>query len=119
MDKKFIKPKKLVRSGISEFVEPQELEVITDKDELNALYTLKVKEELQEIINSNYQDELEFADLLEVVFRFAEVNGISQHSLMVTAINKGLQKGTFNGTVLNNLNPNNPSNALYFNQNSK
>jgi len=116
MDSRIIKPKKLVRSGISEFVEPQELEMVTDKDELNSLYILKVKEELQEIINSDFKDEFEFADLLEVVFRFAEVNGISQHFLMVTAINKGLQKGTFNGTVLNNLNPNNPSNALYFNQ---
>jgi len=116
MSEKQKKPKKLVRSGIVDFVEPDEIELITDKDELNALYSLKVKEELQEIINSNFQDEFEFADLLEVVFRFAEVNGISQHSLMITAIEKGQQKGTFNGTVLNNLNPKNPSNALYFNQ---
>lgn len=109
-----MKPKKLIRKYITHKLKEGEWEEITDQGELNQLYALKVKEELAEIQESDHKDIMEFADLLEVVYCFANENGFDRKTLDTAAFEKFAKKGSFGRLALNNLNPNNPSNKLYF-----
>jgi predicted house-cleaning noncanonical NTP pyrophosphatase (MazG superfamily) len=108
-----MKPKKLIRDGNwIKIINPDELERINDKDELNKLFLLKIREEMQEIINSNFQDIYEFADLLQVCKDFSELN-FNVEDIKKAIANKVLIKGTFTNLTLTNLNPDNPSNSIY------
>ena len=109
-----MKPKKLIRSKIIKYLKDGEFETIEDLGELNGLYALKVMEELSEIQQSNHSDIMEFIDLMQVVFQFAVENGFSKEQISNALIDKSLEKGNFGRLALNNLNPENPSNALYF-----
>jgi predicted house-cleaning noncanonical NTP pyrophosphatase (MazG superfamily) len=113
------KPKKLIRGRITEKLQPNEFETIEDQNELNRLYALKIKEELAEIQASEHKDIMEFVDLIQVVFAFAKANGISDYDLQKYAALKTESKGNFSNIALNNLNPENPSNALYFEKERK
>lgn len=110
----FIKPKKLIRKNITEKLKVSEWEFIEDKNELNALYALKVKEELNEIQESDHKDIMEFVDLIQVAFSFAKQNGFTHEELSKAMAEKSINKGSFSNIALNNLNQENPSNALYF-----
>ena len=110
-----MKPKKLIREKIKEKLQPGEFERIEDKAELNNLYALKIKEELAEIQAANHKDIMEFVDLMDVVISFANVNGFDFKDLMSMSDDKMYKKGSFSDLALNNLNPHNPSNLLYFN----
>lgn len=114
-----MKPKKLIRHLIVEKLKIGEWEIIEDQNELNKLYELKILEELAEIKASEYKDVMEFVDLIQVCFSFAKQNGISHEKLSISLLEKSLNKGTFGKIALNNLNPNNPSNALYFENNER
>lgn len=109
------KPKKLIRDKIVDVLKEGEWQVVEDKEELNYLFGKKVKEELAEIEHAKYTDVKEFADLINVAFRFAEANGFTKKQLMEVIIEKEKSKGTFSNIALTNLNPNNPSNKIYFN----
>lgn len=109
-----MKRKKLIRSHIVNKLKPGEWETINDKDELNNLYALKVREELAEIQESDHKDITEFVDLIEVAFSFAEQNGFDQNEVQEVLVTKAVLKGKFGKLALNNLNPENPSNKLYF-----
>lgn len=109
-----MEPKKLIRRNITKLLKEGEWEVVEDSQELNDLYHLKIEEELQEIVNSDHKDISEFADLLSVVLAFAEQNRFSNNELFRAMDKKNKEKGVFNRIALNNLNPHNPSNALYF-----
>ena len=109
-----MKPKKLIRSGIVEKLKEGEWETITDQDELNRLYAIKIREELAEIQSSDHKDIFEFVDLIQVVFSFAKQNGFTHEQLSSAMTAKSLDKGSFGRLALNNLNPDNPSNKLYF-----
>ncbi len=109
-----IKPKKLIRKNITEKLKPSEWEFIEDKQELNKLYALKVQEELKEIQDSQHNDIMEFVDLIQVAFSFAKQNGFTHEELANAMAEKSIEKGAFSNIALNNLNPENPSNALYF-----
>jgi predicted house-cleaning noncanonical NTP pyrophosphatase (MazG superfamily) len=108
-----MKPKKIIRSRTPN-VPITEVETIEDQKELNRLYVLKVREELEEIIKSDFNDINEFVDLIEVALAFADVNGFYGHNLNIAVAKKQTEKGSFGKLALNNLNPNNPSNKLYF-----
>jgi predicted house-cleaning noncanonical NTP pyrophosphatase (MazG superfamily) len=110
------KPKKLIRKNIVEKLKPGEWEEITDQKELNNLYALKVKEELAEIQDSEHKDIMEFVDLIQVAFSFAKRNGFTKEQISKAMIEKSIEKGSFGTIALNNLNPNNPSNKIYFNE---
>ena len=110
-----IKPKKLIRSKITEKLKAGEWENVNDNSELNKLYEIKVREELAEIISSNHDDIMEFVDLIQVAYAFARVNGFHGKELSEALQKKSDEKGNFSNLVLNNLNPENPSNKLYFN----
>lgn len=109
-----MKPKKLIRNKIIEKLKDGEYETITDKDELNRLYGIKVREELEEIKASNHKDIMEFVDLIQVAFSFAKQNGFTHEQLSIALIEKTVDKGLFGRIALNNLNPENPSNKIYF-----
>ena len=109
-----MKPKKLLRKFITEKLKEGEWETITDQDELNKLYALKIREELEEIQTSEHKDIMEFVDLIQVTFSFAKQNGFTHEQLSVALIEKSVEKGSFGRLALNNLNPENPSNKLYF-----
>jgi predicted house-cleaning noncanonical NTP pyrophosphatase (MazG superfamily) len=108
------KPMKLIRESIKYKLKETEYERITDKDHLNSLFVLKVQEELAEVVSSNFEDVNEFGDLLYTVIAFAETNGIRYENLYSIMHEKVCDKGMLTNLVLTNLNPNNPSNSLYF-----
>lgn len=107
-------PKKLIRNFTTEKLKEDEWETITDQDELNKLYDLKIREVLAEIQDSEHKDIFEFADLLQVVFSFAKQNGFTHEEISNAITAKLLDKGSFGRLALNNLNPENPSNKPYF-----
>jgi predicted house-cleaning noncanonical NTP pyrophosphatase (MazG superfamily) len=112
-------PKKLIREKVAEDIKnskrkENEIEIISDQNELNGLYELKIQEEINEIKNSEYKDIYEFVDLIHVAFCFAEQNGFSIEELQNALNKKGTEKGFFSNVVLNNLNPENKSNKIYF-----
>lgn len=109
-----MKPKKLIRKNIIEKLKEGEWETITDQEELNQLYAIKVREELAEIQESDHKDIFEFVDLIQVVFSFAKQNGFTHEEISKAMIEKSIDKGSFGRLALNNLNPENPSNRLYF-----
>lgn len=109
-----MKPKKLIRSKITEKLKEGEWETITDQGELNQLYATKIREELAEIQASDHKDIMEFVDLIEVAFTFARENGFTDSEITANRAKKITEKGKFGRLVLNNLNPENPSNRLYF-----
>lgn len=109
-----MKPKKLIRKLITEKLKESEWETITDQKELNQLYAIKVREELAEIQESDHKDIMEFVDLIQVAFSFAKQNGFTHEQISIALVKKSVNKGTFGRLALNNLNPNNPSNKLYF-----
>lgn len=109
-----MKPKKLIRKFITEKLKEGEWETITDQKELNQLYAIKVREELAEIQESDHKDIMEFVDLIQVAFSFAKHNGFTHEQISTALVEKSVNKGTFGRLALNNLNPNNPSNKLYF-----
>jgi predicted house-cleaning noncanonical NTP pyrophosphatase (MazG superfamily) len=107
-------PRKLIRNLIPKKFGGIEYDREQNLNNLNKLYELKVKEELQEIIDSGCKDITEFADLIQVVEDWARVNNINALDLSDAQHDKAVDKGTFDNTVITNLNPNNPSNSLYF-----
>ncbi len=107
-------PKKLIRSSIVNKLQPEEYTNIEDPKELNELYALKIREELTEIQAADHKDILEFADLVEVSLAFAEANGFTRDQVLHAMAIKVTEKGAFGNLALTNLNPANPSNALYF-----
>lgn len=109
-----MKAKKLIREKIKEKLKEGEFENITDKTELNNLYALKIQEELAEIQNSEHNDIDEFADLCSVVLAFAYQNGFSVDQVFTAMSEKAAKSGMYSDLALTNLNPNNPSNTIYF-----
>jgi hypothetical protein len=67
-----------------------------------------------EIQASSHQDITEFSDLISVAFSFAQENGFKYEDLMSEILLKSSEKGKYSRVALNNLNPENPSNKLYF-----
>lgn len=105
--------KKLIRNKIVERLDVSEWEVITDQYQLNHLYALKVQEELNEIISARFQDGLEFADLIDVAYAFANANGFTAAEIDSLRSQKEVLRGGFSDIVLTNLDPDNPSNQIY------
>lgn len=92
-ENKPLKPLKLVRAFKNDL--PNDIVKIKDKDQLNELYRLKVLEELQEVIDSKYQDITEFVDLVQAVRAWARVNGHEPEQLAEAIMMKTATKGHF------------------------
>lgn len=109
-----MKPKKLIRNLIVLKLKEGEWETINSKKELNKLYDLKIREELEEIKQSDRKDIMEFADIVQAALSYAKTNGFDFDQVMGAVTAKAMKSGKFGCIALNNLNPNNPSNKLYF-----
>jgi len=79
--------KKLIRDKIVKYYKESEFEHITNQEELNEFYALKVYEELDEIQRSGHKDVTEFADLIQVAISFANANGFTL-PIVMTAVQK-------------------------------
>lgn len=86
-------PKKLIRDKTTKHIADWEQESIKNKFELNSLYALKVKEELQEIEDGNWQDVTEFADLIQVAYDYALSNGFTYEEIDRALLDKLIEKG--------------------------
>lgn len=112
-----IGPRKLVRDNTPDHTKDKpelKYEVISNKDEINRLFEMKVIEELNEIRNSDRKDISEFADLVQVAVSYARMNGFTFEQLFNSIMDKRAQLGTFSNVVLTTLDPSNPSNETYF-----
>jgi predicted house-cleaning noncanonical NTP pyrophosphatase (MazG superfamily) len=105
--------KKLIRDKMTFHLNPNELDNCLDKEELMGLYTLKLREEIEEIKGADYKDIMEYADLIQVALGLASLNGFKMEDVMKAMEDKYELKGGFSNLVLTNLNPNNPSNKIY------
>lgn len=105
--------KKLIRNKMALQLNPDDLDYCLDREELIGLYTLKLREEIEEIKNSDYKDIMEYADLIQVTLSLASLNGFMMDDVMKAIDDKYELKGGFTNLVLTNLNPNNPSNKIY------
>ena len=114
-----MKPKKLVREGLVKFSPDAHFERITDPEELNALYALKIKEELHKIQSSSHNDVVKFANLIDVAMSFAQENGHSLEELHEVSAIQEEKRGIYSSLALNNLMPNDPSNVSYFESSNK
>ena len=108
------KVKKLVRDKVKEKLHTSEYEYCENKEELNNLVCQKIREELLEVINSDFSDIKEFADLTQIVQHLCKINGFSSSQINKAIIEKTKERGGFSNLVLTNLNPNNSSNNIYF-----
>lgn len=102
--------KKLIRHKLAKKHEGGDrLEVITNMKKLNKLYALKIKEESLEVQESGHKDIFEFADLLQVAFDWATINGISEDDLFNAVQSKMEERGRFTNITLkiNNKKPHN------------
>lgn len=106
--------RKLIRDKMAEFLKPEEIYHCDNQNELMELYSMKLKEEIEEIRNSNYKDINEYADLIQVALGLASLNGYSFDEVIKAMNDKFNVKGGFSNLVLVKLNPNNPSNKIYF-----
>jgi predicted house-cleaning noncanonical NTP pyrophosphatase (MazG superfamily) len=105
--------KKLIRDKMAFILNPEELDNCDNKEELMGLYTLKLREEIEEIKGANYKDIMEYADLIQVALGLASLNGFKMDDVMKAMEDKYELKGGFSNLILTNLNPNNPSNKIY------
>jgi predicted house-cleaning noncanonical NTP pyrophosphatase (MazG superfamily) len=96
-----IVPKKLIRHKVIKDLKVGEWEFIEDKNELNKLYALKIREELAEIQKSEHKDIMEFVDLIQAVFSFSKQNGFTYEQISAAIIEKSLEKGYFTNIALN------------------
>lgn len=106
--------RKLVRNKLAQRIREKgdTVYVIKDKLERNRLFMLKVLEEVREIEASNFEDDKEFGDLLQIVYDWALVNGKADE--IVALMNKKVaEQGRYEGDAVQPA-PNNPSNAIYY-----
>jgi predicted house-cleaning noncanonical NTP pyrophosphatase (MazG superfamily) len=109
--------KKLIRDKMAFNLNPDELDYCHNKEELMELYSLKLREEIEEIKGSDYKDIMEYGDLIQVALGLASLNGYSFDDVIKAMNDKYELKGGFSNLVLTSLNPNNPSNKIYFENN--
>lgn len=106
--------RKLVRNKLAQRIREKgdTVYVIKDKLQRNRLFMLKVIEEVREIEASNFEDDREFADLLQVVKDWIDSNSMAKN-VADLRFEKMLELGTYEGDAVQP-DPNNPSNALYY-----
>lgn len=106
--------RKLVRNKLAQRIREKgdTVYVIKDKLQRNKLFMLKVIEEVREIEASNFEDDREFADLLQVVKDWIDSNSMAKN-VADLRFEKMLELGTYEGDAVQP-DPTNPSNALYY-----
>lgn len=107
--------RKLVRNKLAQRIREKgdTVYVIKDKLQRNKLFMLKVIEEVREIEASNFEDDREFADLLQVVKDWIAVSAGGVHKINKLRKAKQAELGNYTMQAVQP-DPNNQSNALYY-----
>ena len=96
---------KLIRDKILEIIEKSNktasYKVINDSEEVQKLLLQKLREEMDEVLGATSQEELfeELADVLEVVYRIAQVNGLEVEQLEKIRCAKREKRGGFEKNI--------------------
>lgn len=94
---------KLIRNKLANEITKNKTGKILKSDNkinLNKLFSLKVVEELEEILKSDHSDISEFSDLIQVVFDWALLNGFKKEYLFKEIHNKNAKFGVFRNDLL-------------------
>lgn len=107
--------KKLVRTTLAENkIPPHELSKTTDRNSTNKLFAKKLIEECIEFLASDCTDPSEAGDIFQVSMDWFRYNNIDPMIIAHSQSRKFDERGGFGEYILNNLNPNNESNEIYF-----
>lgn len=106
-------PVKLIRDLHADKLDASIVRTEKDPVKLNKLFELKILEEVEEIKNSGYNNVYEFVDLLEATNAFIRYN-CDMREFEMANLEKLSDRGGISNKVLTDLNPNNPSNKIYF-----
>jgi len=90
---------KMVRDKYDEIIDSKFLRK-AEGSEIEYFTELKIDEELIELKNSNFEDVKEYADVIEVIIRMAELKGISENEISTERKNKNIEKGKFMKNLL-------------------
>lgn len=92
---------KLIRDKYVDIIAQNDYYTETDKDKLYEFKKSKLREEIDELIDCDFKDIDEFADVLEIIFNIGLDMGFSQEKLTEARLNKLIKKGGFfNGVIL-------------------
>ena len=95
--------RKLIRDKLDKVIPDNELEFVSGT-QYDEMLRDKLQEELAELIDTQYTDVDEFADVIEVLYALAELNNITKHEIQSKRIEKLYERGGFRkGLVLNRL----------------
>ena len=97
-----MRQEKLVRDKIPEIIRASGLQPLirtADAEEYRGLLHAKLREEVQEFLNSD-EDADELADILEVVLTLAHEAGISQQQLEAIRATKAAERGGFTRRIV-------------------
>ncbi|MCK5537869.1 MAG: hypothetical protein KAI79_13670 [Bacteroidales bacterium] len=68
---------KIIRDKYTDIIDSKKLFISTDEKQRKMFLVKKVKEEMQEIVDSKFKDPEEYGDLIEVLYAIADINNIS------------------------------------------
>lgn len=91
---------KLIRDKYADIIASEHLDNIEGDTEKNVFLVNKLEEELSELSESHYKDVYEYADVIEVLYALAELNGISKEELETARKKKLDEKGGFNDGLI-------------------
>ncbi len=86
---------KLIRDKYDEIISSDRLVIVDDIKEQHLFYSAKINEELDELIESDYWDISEYADLIETIYAMAKFRGISISDIEQARIKKLDIRGGF------------------------
>jgi len=96
-----IPPDKLIRDKYNEIIEPCRLKIVDHPAERFILLIKKIKEELNELEETAYNDVNEYADVIETLYAMADFQGVSRDEIEIVRLKKLEKRGGFSkGLVL-------------------
>lgn len=95
--------KKLIRDYYATMIEEERLSKANGPERLDYLQK-KIQEELQEIVDSNFLDPIEYADVIETVYALASYHNICEKTIETVRKAKLEQFGAFEDFLLLEIN---------------
>ena len=91
---------KIIRDKYKDIIDPSKLMSVSGETKTQMLVE-KIKEELDELAETDYSDITEFGDVVEVLFAIAGLSGITSDEILKGMKRKSEKYGKFNdGLVL-------------------
>jgi predicted house-cleaning noncanonical NTP pyrophosphatase (MazG superfamily) len=92
--------KKLVRDHYYDIIDHNRLEKLTDVDETKHYLYRKLHEEINELVESDFKDIEEYADIITVLYRLASLNNIHKKDIEESYEEKIIKLGGFKLNLL-------------------